>query len=174
MKNKAEQLWQRIIEKGSNLEAGFKESLNLQPGATEEDLQLVEETLGVTLPEEMKSFYSIHNGQVWNTGVNAFVRNLTLSPTVKIIKNWQFLQEEFDPDDETELENEEGIKPFLWNPKWIPIAENGGGDYVCIDTDPSEAGTSGQILYYWHDWGDRSVEAKNLFAFIELCLNEED
>lgn len=174
MTNKAEWLWQQIFEKGSQVEEHFQQSLNLQPGASDEELKLVEETLGVTLPEEMKSIYRIHNGQVWESGVNPFVRNLTLSPTFDIIENWQFLQEEFDPDDELELDNEEQIKPVLWNEKWIPIAENGGGDYLCIDTDPAESGTAGQILYFWHDWGDRSVEATGLFAFIEMCLDEEE
>lgn len=174
MKDKAEWLWQRIIEKGATLEQDFKESLHLQPGASEEDFNLVETTLGVKLPEEMKSFYRVYNGQVWESGSNPFVRNLTLSPTFEIIENWNFLQEEFDPEEELELENEVEIKPLLWHSKWIPIAENGGGDYLCIDTDPTESGEAGQILYFWHDWGDRSVEAKSLFEFIELCLNEEE
>lgn len=174
MENRAEKLWQQIFEKGSPLEEQFQQSLNLQLGASDEELKLVEATLGVTLPEEMKSFYRIHNGQVWKPGVNPFVRNLTLSPTSAIIENWQFLQEEFGPEDALELDHEEQIKPVLWNKKWIPIAENGGGDYLCIDMDPSESGTVGQILYVWHDWGDRSVEATDLFAFIELCLKEEE
>ncbi|MCP1359336.1 SMI1/KNR4 family protein [Aneurinibacillus migulanus] len=52
------------------------------------------------------------------------------------------------------------------------MAENGGGDYLCIDTDPSEAGVVGQVLYFWHNWGKRSIEAKNIFEFIEICLKE--
>lgn len=54
-----------------------------------------------------------------------------------------------------------------------PIAENGAGDYLCIDTDPSEKGKMGQILYYYYYWGNRSIEANNLIDFIEICLNEE-
>lgn len=173
MTNKAELLWQRIIERGSNYESNFKESLNLRSGASDEELQLIEDTLGVKLPEEMKSFYKVYNGQDWELGVNPFVRNLTLTPTSEIIDNWCFLQEEFDPDDDLELDFEKELKPFLWNSKWIPIAVNGGGDYLCIDTDPSEAGVVGQVLYYWHDWGDRSVKAKNIFEFIEICLKED-
>ncbi|WP_102272066.1 SMI1/KNR4 family protein [Cytobacillus massiliigabonensis] len=173
MINKAERLWQRIVERGLNNDSNFKESLNLQPGASDEELQLIEDTLGVTLPEEMKCFYKVYNGQEWDLGVNPFVRNLTLSPTSEIIDNWCFLQEEFDPDDDLELDSSKELKPFLWNSKWIPIAANGGGDYLCIDTDPSEAGVEGQLLYFWHDWGNRSVKAKSLFEFIEICLKED-
>lgn len=171
--NKAELLWQRIIKRGSNVERNFKESLNLQSGANDDELQLLENTLGVTVPDEVKSFYKVYNGQVWNPGVNSFVRNLTLSPISEIIDNWKFLEEEFDPDDDMEPDIGEEMKPFLWNSKWIPIAENGGGDYLCIDTDPSEKGIVGQVLYYWHDWGNRSIEARNLFDFIEICLKED-
>ncbi|SMF79536.1 Cell wall assembly regulator SMI1 [Paenibacillus uliginis N3/975] len=172
MLNDAELLWKRIIEKGIGINENFAEALNLQPGAKDEEFQLLENTLGVILPEQMKAFYKIHNGQEWNLGVESFVRNLTLSPISQIIDNWQFLQDEFDPED-MEADIESGIKPFLWNAKWIPIAENGGGDYLCLDTDPSEAGVTGQVLYYWHDWGKRSVEANNLFEFIGVCMNED-
>ncbi|MEK8126464.1 SMI1/KNR4 family protein [Paenibacillus filicis] len=173
MDNQAKLLWQRITEQGSSRKASFEETLHLQPGASDEDFQRLERILGIRLPEEMKDFYKVHNGQHWLAGTSAFVRNLTLSPIAQIVENWEFLQEEFDPDD-LEPEIGEEIKPLLWNAKWIPIAENGGGDYLCLDTDPSEAGALGQVLYFWHDWGNRSVEAKNLYAFIEMCLEEED
>jgi cell wall assembly regulator SMI1 len=174
MIKQAELLWQRIIEKGTGANADFEVALNLQPGARDEELQSVENQLGVTLPEEMKALYRIHNGQAWNVGVNSFVRNLTLSPLDQVKENWTFLQEEFDPDEmEPEIEDD-AIKPVLWNCKWIPIAENGGGDYLCLDTDPSGSGTVGQVLYFWHDWGHRSVEAKGLFDFIRKCIEEED
>ncbi|MBD8033070.1 SMI1/KNR4 family protein [Solibacillus sp. Sa1YVA6] len=79
---------------------------------------------------------------------------MTLLPTSEIINNWCFLQEEFDPE----------LKPFkfLWNSKWIPIANNGGGDYLCIDNNLYEAGAVGQVLYFWHDWEDRSIEKEYL------------
>ncbi|MDY8025145.1 SMI1/KNR4 family protein [Paenibacillus polymyxa] len=173
MMHQAESLWQRIIEKGISKEADFEKKLNLQVGARDEDFQILESTLGIKLPEEMKNFYRVHNGQDWKVGVSSFVRNLTLSPIAQIIDNWKFIQEEFDPDD-LELDADNEISPCLWNPKWVPIAENGSGDYLCLDTDPSEGGVVGQVLYFWHDWGNRSVEGNNLYEFIEICLEEED
>ncbi|MGE7111186.1 SMI1/KNR4 family protein [Lysinibacillus sp. NPDC047702] len=169
MNTQANNLWRCIIEKKG------KDALNLQSGATDEEFQLIENTLGVTLPQEMKSFYGIYNGQVWNLGIEPFVRNLTLSPISEIIENWMFLQEEFDPDDLLpDIEYGVEVKPMLWHKKWIPIAENGGGDYLCLDTDPTEEGVVGQVLYFWHDWGNRTTVAKSLFEFLEKCLNEEN
>lgn len=172
MNNQAENLWKSIIVRGENVKKGFKESLNLQPGATDEDFQLLEDALNIKLPEELKSLYRVYNGQDWDLGVDSFVRNLVLSPTHKIIEDWKFLQEEVD-EDGMQPDTTKEIKPYIWNSKWIPIADNGGGDHLCIDMDPSEAGTNGQILYYWHDWEYRSLEANNLFEFIEICLQED-
>nr|WP_246183482.1 SMI1/KNR4 family protein [Paenibacillus methanolicus] len=83
----------------------------------------------------------------WRIGSSGFVRSLTLSPISDIIRTWTFLQEEFDPDELEAEEIDHEIKPCLWNSKWIPIASNGGGDYLCIDTDPSDAGVVGQVFY---------------------------
>ena len=173
MENTAELLWQRIFEKGRKEENDFINKLHLNPKATEEDFLKLEKTLSTIIPDEMKSFYSVYNGQKWRKGTKCAIRNLTLMPIEEIIAKWNFLNDEFDPNDGLKLENDECIKPFLWNPKWIPIAENGGGDYVCLDTDPTEKGTFGQVLYFYHDWGNRSVDAKCLFEFIEQCLIED-
>lgn len=173
MVSKAETLWQRIFAKGANERPDFREALGLQQGASEEEFRDVETGLGFSLSEEMKDLYRVHNGQVREIGTECFVRNLTLSPLAEVLENWRFLQEEFEPD-EMEPEADAEIKPMAWNPKWIPIASNGGGDYLCLDMDPSERGQAGQVLYFWHDWGRRAVEASGLFAFLELCLEEEE
>ncbi|CAJ1314890.1 SMI1/KNR4 family protein [Paenibacillus nuruki] len=173
MDTQAQQLWNRIIAKGLERNPLFEEKLYLYEGATGEDFATLERTLGVQVPAQLQSFYRIHNGQQENKANTCFLRNLTLSSITEIIENWTFLQEEFDPED-LEVDAQPGVKPFAWNAKWIPIASNGGGDYLCIDTDPAEEGTVGQVLYFWHDWEYRSVEATSLFEFIEMALQEEE
>lgn len=172
MDTQAQQLWNRIIAKGLERDPIFEEKLYLSEGATEEDFTTLERTLGVQIPEQLRSFYQIHNGQQEQIETTCFLRNLTLSSISEIIENWTFLQEEFDPED-IEVDAQPGVQPFAWNAKWIPIASNGGGDYLCIDTDPTEEGTVGQVLYFWHDWGYRSVEAPSLFEFVEIALQED-
>lgn len=68
MTEKAETLWQRIISKGNRNTPGYEASLNLQPGASGEELDGLASTLGVILPQEMRDFYSIYNGQDWEAG----------------------------------------------------------------------------------------------------------
>jgi cell wall assembly regulator SMI1 len=172
MAQEARALWQRIIERGSRNTPDYEEKLSLLPGASREDLEQLAHTLGVKLPQELADFYSVYNGQDWSVGTESIVRNLTLSPIGQIIEDWEFLNEEFEADEMEPLIAPE-IKPFLWNPRWIPIAGNGGGDHLCIDTDPSEKGVFGQLLYFYHDWGRRSVEAAGLYEFLEQCLKEE-
>lgn len=173
METQAQKLWDQIIAKGSASDPQFETKLHLKSGATDQDFAHVEDALGVQIPDQLKAFYRIHNGQEEQTETTCFLRNLTLLPIHEIIEQWTFLQKEFDPDD-WEVDAQQEVKPFAWNSKWIPIAANGGGDYLCIDTDPTEEGTVGQVLYFWHDWEYRSIEAFSLFEFIEIALQEED
>lgn len=173
MSNQAKELWGRVIAKGGGDAAEYTKQLNLLPGASDEELDRLADTLAVVLPPELREFYKVHNGQKWVIGSMCFVRNLTLSPIDQIIHDWKLNNEDFEPEG-LKPDIDAAIKPLLWNPRWIPIASNGGGDHVCIDTDPTEEGTVGQVLYFYHDDGMRSVEATGLWAFIELCLTEED
>lgn len=169
----ASQLWQAIQQHAMNLNSCTVGQLNLRDGATSEQFIQLEQKLGVTFPEPMKQLYSVHDGQEETMEVQVLLRNLTFLSVEQMMETWQFLQEEFDPDG-WEPEAGKGVKPFLWNPRWIPFATNGAGDYVCIDTDPADDGVHGQVLYFWHDWESRTVEAEDVFQFIELCLQEED
>ena len=173
METQAEKLWEQIIAKGSAHDPQFENKLHLQSGATDQDFTHLEDVLGVQFPEHLQSFYRIHNGQQENKASACFLRNLTLSSIAEIIENWTFLQDELDPED-WEVDAQQSVKPLAWNSKWIPIAANGGGDYLCIDTDPTEEGTIGQVLYFWHDWEYRSVEATHFFEFVEIALQEEE
>ncbi len=38
------------------------------------------------------------------------------------------------------------IKKCWWNGKWIPFAEDGCGNLKCLDLDPAQNGTGGQVI----------------------------
>ncbi|WP_322906115.1 SMI1/KNR4 family protein [Paenibacillus campi] len=168
----AEHLWKAVQQHAITMNKCKLEQLCLRHGAKQDDFAELEKRLNVQVPDQLREWYRVHDGQDDRLETMPLLRNLTFSAIDKIIETWTFLQEEYDSDG-AEAENESAIKPVLWNPAWIPIATNGSGDYVCVDTDPAEEGTYGQILYFWHDWNNRSVEAESLNAFIQLCLHEE-
>jgi cell wall assembly regulator SMI1 len=77
-----------------------------------------------------------------------------------------------------EFEDFEDVEPvgpvkgeFWWNPLWIPIATNGGGDDICIDLDPAEGGKVGQIITFWHDWELREVILDSLEEWLINTIN---
>ncbi|WP_093230465.1 SMI1/KNR4 family protein [Thermoflavimicrobium dichotomicum] len=64
-----------------------------------------------------------------------------------------------------------------WRTKWIPITSDGGGNNHCIDLDPDEGGTPGQIITMWHDEGSRECIASSFrewFANIVTKLENGD
>ncbi len=169
----AEHLWKAVQQHAMKMNKCKLEQLYLRGGAHKYELDELEERLNIELPDQLREWYRVHDGQNDRLETMPLLRNLTFSPIQKMIETWTFLQEEYDPDGE-QAENDSAIKPMLWNPAWIPFATNGSGDYVCIDMDPADDGKYGQILYFWHDWNNRSVEAESLNAFIQMCLHEKE
>ncbi len=54
-----------------------------------------------------------------------------------------------------------------WNRHWIPIFHNGGGSYICYDTEGIFTGNKGQILEFWNRDADRNVIASSLESFLK-------
>ncbi|MBX2803365.1 MAG: TIGR02996 domain-containing protein [Myxococcales bacterium] len=55
-----------------------------------------------------------------------------------------------------------------WQPWWLALMENGGGDSLVLDLQ------TGQLLTYWHDWNNRHVEHADLGAWAAAVLAELD
>lgn len=144
-------------------------SLNDGIGLTE--LAKLERIAKKELPDDFVNFYSIHDGQEpdadWLLDGEEF---LSANRIVEEYKIWKDL---LDNGDFTEngkpvtSEPEAGIKNNWWNPLWIPFTYNGSGDHLCLDLDPAEGGTYGQIIRMWHDDPERTIEAKSISEWIE-------
>jgi cell wall assembly regulator SMI1 len=64
------------------------------------------------------------------------------------------------------------VRRVWWNVRWIPIAEDGTGDFVCLDMDPAEGGKPGQLVLYMHDSDERQVIHSSLSEW--LCEFADD
>lgn len=144
-------LWARLIH-WTEINAPAVD-FKLNAGATEEELENLEKLIQHTLPEDFKNFYRIHNGQsayrhngLINTDVLMSINRI--SAECKQLKS--FIERY--PERSPEISNTENvIKNNWWNPLWVPIIDEGTGDFVCIDLDPLPNGQNGQIMQMIHD-----------------------
>jgi len=152
-----------------NYEDGLKD---LNPPATEDEIRLLEQTLGCSLPKDFIECLKIHNGQ-GNMAGGIFDGAEFLS-TSRIIEEWSVWKELLDSGDFDDYESEpdEGIKSDWWNPKWIPFTSNGAGDHFCIDVDPEKQGSAGQIITMWHDSAERELLADSFSTWFSFYVSE--
>ena len=147
-------------------EKSVKEYVSLNAGATETDIKTLEHIIKEKLPEEVISFYKIHNGQkpYSEYGLFDFQELLSMERIADIWSTWNDVLKS-----KATVNNsnpEFGIKANWWNPLWIPITVSTGGDIVCIDLDPAEGGTKGQVIEVYHDDDVRTIAANSFSEWI--------
>ena len=163
-----EHLKQRFPEAASEFNLDYA----LNAGAAEADFARLEAVLGYALPEEFKELYRVADGESGTAGVLAGEEWLSIERIIEEYGVWKNLLDDgmFADGDGTPYDCEPedaAIKGDLWwNPKWIPLTADGGGNGKMIDMDPTEHGTAGQIIQMWHDDAVRSKEADSLRGFL--------
>jgi cell wall assembly regulator SMI1/ankyrin repeat protein len=163
-------LWKRIKKA---LPAEVKKSL--RKGATVKELKALETALGVTLPADFRASLRLVNGQDDDVdGIfpppNDNDTDYQLVAVGHIRGEWQSWRKLVEM---TEFQGrssspDPGVRDDWWHRGWIPFASNGGGDSFCIDLDPAEGGTVGQVIAMNHETGSRPVLAKSFAEFLAL------
>jgi cell wall assembly regulator SMI1 len=147
----------------------------LAPGASEADVQAFEKTIGAKLPDDVRRSYLRHNG---SAGVDLLdvVGEGKWSTLSGVAASWKHFQESRPVLEEAGfLEPPLGpMKEVHISPGWIPIGDNQGGDHLCVDLDPAEGGTVGQLFSYWHEYGAWRFVAPSITAFLEHLLKHLD
>jgi len=159
------EVWQRI-EKWL-AENTPEDLIVLNGGASDEEVKNLEEHLSVTFPDDVKTFYKIHNGQSDDGPYLLDGRELLSLERIK--DEWDVWKELLDGGDfeDVESEPEAGIRKDWWNEKWIPLTYDGSGNHDCLDLAPDNSGTSGQIISFWHDDPDRNIVANSFREWLE-------
>lgn len=130
---------------------------DLNPPAIDADLATLEQQLGVTLPAEYLQMLQQHNGQR-GLGDGLFDGQEFLS-TQNVFAQWRIWKGLHDTGafDGQRSSPAPGVRADWWNPRWIPFTHDGGGNHLCLDLDPAEGGTAGQVITVWHDSGERAL-----------------
>jgi cell wall assembly regulator SMI1 len=152
-----EEIWQRIENWMKENQPDLLSELN--PGAKEEQITTLEKKLKIKFPEYFRRSAMIHDGQIKHQSSLEW----EILSLYRIEEEWNIWKDLLDSGEFADFksEPEHGIKDDWWNERWIPIAADGEGNNLCLDLDPAPGGVYGQVITFWHDSGERTVEARS-------------
>ncbi|HAZ48357.1 MAG TPA: hypothetical protein DDW76_26355 [Cyanobacteria bacterium UBA11369] len=135
---------------------------DLKQGAKAEEIKTLGDRIGLSLPEDFAAFLIVHNGAMWFSSYEYL-------DTERIYQTWSRmnrLKEEgvFDrlqvPDASKGI-----IKNTWWDSHWIPFAEDGDVNLLCIDLAPDANGSMGQVIYWEKHEGPLPSGCQSFFAW---------
>ena len=137
----------------------------LHPGASAEAIAEAEATLGLAFPAELRASLTRHDGTTWSgwaSGELLPLQRLTNERAVWMerLEGGNF-DERADHNAESTL-----VQAGWWNPAWIPLHADGGGNGMVIDLAPAEAGAPGQVLFMDHETGPEEPEYASLTEYL--------
>ena len=150
--------------------------IDLNPPATDYEIEELTKILGVELPNDFLDVLKIHNGQkgesAWLFDSQEFLsthRIIEEFNTWKNLLNTQLQGKSSTPD--------EGVKNDWWNTNWIPFTSDGCGDHYCLDLSPTASGIKGQIITLWYELDEREIVSQSFSLwfkeYVELLNSGE-
>ena len=174
--------WQRIESWGrANAEGMLKE---LNPGAAEEKLENLQQTLGRTLPESFLESLRIHDGESDGWPSRVFADMGAYLGSDRLIEYWRMRVEiakqvgdDFELDDYEDQIREgiifvEGpVRPAAYDEAWIPFMDCNGDVFWALDFAPREGGAAGQVIQVDLEGCEWKVVAESFEAFLTDYAN---
>ena len=145
--------------------------LDLNPPATQAQIEELTSTLGVDLPNDFIHVLKIHNGQ---KGESAWLfDSQEFLSTDRIIEEFNIWKNLLDKELQGKVSTpDDGVKNEWWNINWIPFTSDGCGDHYCLDLSPTATGTKGQIITLWYESSQREIVSRSFSQWFEEYVLE--
>lgn len=128
----------------------------LGPPATEAELAALETEFNLTLPPELRTWWSWHNGQSGFESLHDYRSLQSVSSAAETMR--------------VNLDLVDDFVSNWWRPAWVPLLETASGDHLCLDLEGTFTGKPGQLLEHWHDGEPRTVLFPNLPAWLAAVV----
>nr|WP_276599278.1 SMI1/KNR4 family protein [Nannocystis sp. SCPEA4] len=150
----------------AQIEAGAREAgIELPKGASQAAIAELEETLSLTLPDEVKAWFLAHDGG----GSQFALENRELLSLERIADEWKIWKDLLDKGvfgENAHSEPGRGVQQKWWIPEWVPLTYDGAGNHDVLDLAPAKGGHYGQILSFWHDDPSRRVVGRSFLKWL--------
>jgi len=167
--------WEQIEERFARKNA--LKHLRLKEGATQEQLEKLERVIGLELPESVKAFYRIHDGQTKGYGPIFGLQLLSINGIIGSWKTWYALKDDgMNEEFAGRMTSRPAgtIKKFYLNLRWIPFTHDQSGNHLGIDFDPDVKGRLGQIIAFGRDENEKKLIANSFPEFLENYIRQLD
>lgn len=153
---------------------------DLNPPATMEEIQLLEKTIGRSLPQDFISLYQWHNGQMGDapTGLWYGLEFISIKGIISHIELEKQIIKQIGEDvinsmSEWMKSTPDGfVKKASNNQFWIPFAYDYGGNFLGIDLDPDKMGIVGQVINFGRDENRKIVTNESISDFLFWLIEE--
>ncbi|GAL83319.1 beta-1 3-glucan synthesis protein [Sporocytophaga myxococcoides] len=157
-------LWSKISKWYSKNSETLKS--RLMSGASEKEMEEFRNSYPVEIPKDY--YYSLlqHNGKMsFYNGYEYLKANLA-------VDLWKEMKSNKEQGAFNKLPEYSGnkIKQTWWNQSWIPFAVDSGGNLFCIDLDPAEGGSRGQVILWERAEGPLESGAASFTEWLYLYL----
>lgn len=170
--NRFDTAWERYVSAIEKAQPAFRSYLG--QGASEAEIQAAETATKSAFPADLRHLLSRHAGS------NSYfaLPGWELFEPARIAEEWaiweqlrrtQFVPEGYDCEPNGPIKGDE-----WWRLGWIPFCGDGGGNHLCVDLDPAEGGTAGQVISMWHDMPNRDLIGISLTDFIEIIAADAE
>ena len=155
------------------LEANYPDILEDAYESNAAAVKTYEEKTGLTFPEELVAYFQSFPGEVPYIfpAEDEYddMASGSISPEASL-DAWEMLKDLLQTGEFTDREPSEtspGVVKAWWTLDWIPFADNGAGDFLCVDLGPSDGGSTGQVITHSHESGGHRTIASSLAEYIE-------
>ncbi|MFE6160016.1 SMI1/KNR4 family protein [Streptomyces sp. NPDC054855] len=152
--------WQRIE---SWLERRAPATLeNLLPGASEAEIEGLQESLGVRLPIGLRALWSRRAGVGPEPTPGFMPGRCVLMPFEVVRRTYQQQMLLRQSDEEAQRGAGDAEEITVWRPSWIPFAAIGADALagLCLDAETGR-------IWYWNEYAERSVKFESLTDYME-------
>jgi len=140
-------------------------SKQFKRGATDKQILKLISVFG-SVPDSYVSFLKHANGQ--KDDLASLFTEYDFYSVNAVISEWKLWKELIDEGEFEDFESEppKEITSEWWSDKWIPIAGDGSGNFICIDNAPTKSGKKGQVICAYHDDPSRELLSDSFEEYI--------
>jgi cell wall assembly regulator SMI1 len=135
-------------------------------GATQEQIRAAEREMGVSLPDDVRAAYRIHDGFSPPAGGG-------WCSLERMVRTWRALRAALDGGDFAANRGRPvgPVRPVWYHPAWIPIVDEGPNNHYCIDLAPAAGGHVGQVIRWCRDEPGRYLQAKSFAEWVDRFVS---